>query len=70
MSAAQTDAWSADFGIGIGAAAIVAGGVLFAMGAAHYEDSRAHDLPPPQASWGFRFVSAAHGGEAFITRSF
>jgi hypothetical protein len=71
MSTAQTYAWVADFGIGIGAAAIVAGGVLFALGTPHYEEGPSPaPPPPPEASWGFRFVSSAHGGEAILTRSF
>jgi hypothetical protein len=72
MSSAQTDAWVADFGIGIGVAAIVAGGVLLVVGRPHEETGPATPTAPStQASaWGFRVVSGAHGGEAFLTRSF
>ncbi|MGO8995912.1 MAG: hypothetical protein ACLQVI_21575 [Polyangiaceae bacterium] len=72
MSTAQTDAWVADFGIGIGAAAIVVGGVMILTGGAKEEAGPApKGAPPKEASaWGFRVVSGAHGGEAFLTRSF
>jgi hypothetical protein len=72
MSSAQTDAWVADFGIGIGAAAVVAGAVLFATGGVKEEPGPAPAGAPKEqaSSWGFRVVSGAHGGEAFLTRSF
>jgi hypothetical protein len=72
MTSAQTDAWIADIGIGVGAAAIVIGGVLFATGG-----SREGTAPSPagaparQASdWGVRVVSGPRGGQAFLTGSF
>ena len=73
MSTAQTDAWVADLGIGLGAAAIVVGGALYALGGAKEDSGPAPAGPPPKeasAAWGFRVVSGAHGGEAFLTRSF
>ena len=73
MSSAQTDAWVADFGIGIGAVAMVVGGILFATGGAHEEAGPAPAGAPPKdaaSPWGFRFASGAHGGEAILTRSF
>jgi len=72
MSSAQTDAWIADIGIGVGAAAIVAGVVLFVTGGAKEEESGppAPQAPPPQASWGVRAVGDAHGGGALLTRTF
>jgi hypothetical protein len=73
MSSAQTDAWVADFGIGIGAAAMLVGGYLFATGGAHEEEGlpTAAPPPPPQAGeWKFRMAGGAHGAEAILTRSF
>jgi hypothetical protein len=77
MGGAQTDAWIADIGIGVGAAGIVAGVVLLALGGAHEESgSGPASAPAREASadeiskWGVRFVSGAHGGGAFLTRSF
>ena len=70
---AQTDAWIADVGIGVGAAALIAGAVLFGTGGAHEETGPApRGAPPKEASsaWGFRVVSGAHGGEALLTRAF
>ncbi len=70
MSSAQTDAWVADIGIGVGAAAVVAGVVLFATGGAHEEAGSPAPAGPPPSAWNFTVVNGAHGGEALLTRSF
>jgi hypothetical protein len=76
MSSAQTQAWVADFGIGVGAAAIVTGAVLMFTGGTHEESEPApvgaptNDRARPQTAWGFRFLAGPHGGQGFLTRSF
>jgi hypothetical protein len=76
MSNAQTQAWVADIGIGVGAAAFVTGVVLMLTGGAHEEGPPAQvGTPPgdharPQAAWGLGFTGGAHGGQGFLTRSF
>lgn len=72
MSTAQTDAWVADFGIGVGAAAIIAGGLYVALGGEKQEMPGSVVVSPkPQASgWQVRFASGPHGGEGLLMHSF
>ena len=73
MSTAQTFAWVSDFGIGVGAAAVLAGGLLFGFGGAHQEGSPSPSGAPPAngaSSWDFHFTTSAHGGQGFLSRSF
>ena len=73
MSSAKTDAWVSDFGIGLGAAAMVVGGILFATGGVHEESGPAPvGVPPKDASrWDWRITSGPHGAQGFLLqRSF
>jgi hypothetical protein len=71
MSTAQTQAWVADVGIGVGAAAIVTGAVLMLTGGAHEESGGAQpSASRPLAAWGFRVTGGPQGGLGLLTRSF
>jgi hypothetical protein len=67
MKTAQTDAWIADVGIGVGAAAVVAGFVLVITG--HAPDSG----PPPaehRSAWGWDITTGPHGAGGVFRGSF
>ncbi len=68
----KTDAWVADFGVGLGAAAIVVGGVLLITGGVHEESGPAPaGAPPKEGRWDWRFTSGPHGAQGFLLqRSF
>jgi hypothetical protein len=76
MSNAQTQAWVADVGIGVGAAAIVTGTVLMLTGGAHEESGPAPAGVPaseharPQAAWKFDLTAGPRGAQGLLTRSF
>jgi hypothetical protein len=75
MSSAKTDAWVADIGIGLGAAAMVVGGVMFALGGEKQESSSSPPpvgAPPKEAkgTWDWRVAPGAHGVQGVLSRSF
>jgi hypothetical protein len=74
MSSAKTDAWVSDIGIGIGVAAMVTGGVLFAVGGAKEEATQApQGVPPKEAKgqWGWGVAPSSHGGfQGALSHSF
>ncbi len=63
MSTAATDAWIADVGIGVGAAAAVVGGILFATGGAAMPGDK-------REGWGWGVSGGAGGAQATLSRSF
>ena len=66
-SNAVTDAWVANIGIGVGAAAIISGGLLYALGGARQDDA----APAKQGSaWSVRVLSGPRGAEAFLSHAF
>ncbi len=85
MSTAKTDAWVSDIGLGLGVAALVTGGVLFATGGAKEE---AASEPPPvgvppkdarrdqpgkqdKGQWGWLVGPGSHGGfQGALSHSF
>jgi hypothetical protein len=72
-STAQTYAWVSDIGIGVGAAAIIGGSLLFALGGAHQELGVAPVGASPTAaasSWDFHVTTSAHGGQGFLSHTF
>jgi hypothetical protein len=76
MSTAQSQAWVADLGIGIGAAAVVTGGLLMLFGGAHQESGPAPAGAPaterarPQGAWRLDFTGGPRGAQGLLTRSF
>ncbi len=75
MSSAKTDAWVSDFGIGLGAAALISGGVLFALGGEKQEESSSPPpvgVPPKEAKgkWNWQVAPGAHGAQGLLSRSF
>jgi len=71
-SSGKTDAWVSDFGIGLGVAALVTGGILFATGGVHEETGPTPvGVPPKEGKWDWRFTSGPHGAQGFLLqRSF
>jgi hypothetical protein len=63
MSIAKTDAWVADIGIGVGAAAIVLGGVLFFTGGAATPSEK-------RAAWAWSVTGGGRGAQAVLSHSF
>jgi hypothetical protein len=68
-SSAQTDAWIADFGIGLGAAAIVGGGLLMLTGGAH-EQSGPPAAPAAQGAWRLDVTGSSHGALGVLQTTF
>jgi hypothetical protein len=69
MSTAYTDAWIADFAIGLGAAAIIGGSVLMFVGGAR-EQSGPPAAPPQQGAWRFDVTGSSHGALGVLKTSF
>jgi hypothetical protein len=69
MSSAYTDAWIADFGIGLGAAAIIGGGVLMLVGGPK-EQSVPAAAPSPQSAWRLDVTGSSHGALGVLKTTF
>jgi hypothetical protein len=68
MSTAQTDAWIADVGIGVGAAAIVVGGYLLIRGQA--PDGRSPPAAERRSSWDWGITGGRGNAFGFLRRTF
>jgi hypothetical protein len=68
MSMAQTDAWIADVGIGVGAAAIVTGGYLLIRGQA--PDGRSPPAAERRSSWDWGITGGRGNAFGFLRRTF
>jgi hypothetical protein len=73
MSNAKTDAWVADFGIGLGAVGIAVGAFLIATGGASTETGAPAEPKAGQARvgpWNFHMNAGPAGASGFVSRSF
>jgi hypothetical protein len=66
MDSARTDAWIADLGIGVGAAAILSGGILFLSGHGKESGPAAGGAQAAHSVWDVQVSAGAHGGRAIL----